>query len=217
MREVPGTKPGLAAALWTSIWLGFASMAGAVVAGTLAAFGLRRYRFPGREIINQCFLLPLLFPQVVVGIGLALWFSQIGGVPTWMRLVTGHLILTLPYVIVTTTASLEILDERLEDAAMNLGANRFATFWHITVPGIRSGIISGALFAWLISFSNFTVSFFLYSGGLEPIPPWLYEVIEYYIDPSIAALSTLLVVLTLLGLIITDRMSALGRLVGLRQ
>jgi putative spermidine/putrescine transport system permease protein len=127
------------------------------------------------------------------------------------------MILTLPYIVVTTGASLEIFDERLEEAAMNLGANRLRTFWHVTLPVIRSGVISGAVFAWLISFSNFTVTFFLYSGEVRPLPMWIYEVILYRVDPSLTALSTFLVLLTLSVLLILNRLLALGRLVGLQR
>src|SRR5260221_13993281 len=143
--------------------------------------------------------------------------SEIGGFPTCLRLVAGHLILTLPYVIITPIASLEIFDRRLEEAAMNLGAGPFATFWYVTLPSIKPGIISGAIFAWLTSFSNFTVTFFLYSGEITPLPPWLFEVMQHFVDPSIAALSTFLVALTLAVLVIINRMFALGRVVGLRR
>jgi putative spermidine/putrescine transport system permease protein len=217
VNEASGLKPGLLVSLWTSVWLGASVMVGAVLAGVLAAYGLRRYRFPGRDLLRQCFLLPLLFPQVVTGVGLVLWFSAVGGVPTWVRLLLGHMILTIPYVIVTTGASLETMDERLEEAAMNLGANRVQTFWHITLPTIRSGIISGAIFAWLISFSNFTVTYFLFSGEMKPLTMWIFEVIERYVDPSLAALSTLLILLTFTVLLILNRLFALGRLVGLRR
>jgi putative spermidine/putrescine transport system permease protein len=215
--DAAGTKPGLVSAVWVSIELGLASMVGAVVAGVLAAYGIERFRFPGRIFLRQAVLLPLLFPQIVTGIGLLLWFSQIGSVPTWVRLVVGHLIITLPYVVVTVSASLQTIDPRLEEAAMNLGANRIATFWFVTIPGIQSGIVSGAIFAWLISFSNFTVTFFLYSGEVTPLPAWLFEYLQYFLDPSIAALSALLLASTFLVLAIANRLFALGRLAGLRK
>ena len=217
VREVSGVKPGLVRSVWTSVWLGAGVMAGAVIAGVLGALGLRRAAFPGRDLVRQAFLLPILFPQVVSGVGLVLWFSAVRGVPTWARLLLGHMILTLPYVVVTTGASLETLDERVEEAAMNLGANRLRTFWHVTLPAIRSGIVSGALFAWLVSFSNFTVTFFLYSGEMKPLPMWIFEVMERLLDPSLAALSTFLVLMTLTVLLILNRLFALGRLVGLRR
>jgi putative spermidine/putrescine transport system permease protein len=215
-RDAAGLQPGLVASAWTSVWLGLTVMVGAVAAGVLVAFALHRYAFRGQNLVRQGFLLPLLFPQIVVGVGLLLWFSAIRGVPVWARLVLGHMILTLPYVVVTTGASLETLDVRLEEAAMNLGANRLQTFWYITLPSVRSGIISGALFAWLISFSNFTVTFFLYSGEMRPLPVWIYDDLQRLIDPSLAALSTLVLLLTLGVLLIMNRLLALGRLVGLR-
>ena len=217
IRGAEGVKPGLVQAIRTSMSLGVSTMIGSVIAGVLLAFGLHRHRFPGREAIQQCFLLPILFPQVVTGVALALWFSTVRGVPVWGRLVLAHLILTLPYVLITTTASLETLDQRLEDAAMNLGANRLQTFWHITLPSIRSGIVSSAVFAWLISFGNFTVTFFIYGSGIKPLPIWIYEVIQYFLDPGLAALSAGLVVLTLTVLLILNRIFALGRLVGQRR
>lgn len=217
VQEAPGTKPGLVDAVLTSIWLGALATVGAVAAGTLAAFALHRFRFPGRQALQQLFLLPLLFPQIVTGIGLVLWFSQIGGLPTWLRLLLGHLIITLPYVVVTVAASLETLDVRLEEAAMNLGAGRIATFFLITIPGIAGGIVAGAIFAWLTSFSNFTVTFFLFSGEVQPLPPWLYQVMQYFIDPSIAALSACVLLVTLSVLLIVNRLLALGRVVGLSR
>jgi putative spermidine/putrescine transport system permease protein len=217
VREAPGMKPGLVDAVLTSLWLGLASTAGSVVAGTLGAFALHRFQPPAAQLLRQLFLLPLLFPQIVTGIGLVLWFSQIGGVPVWLRLLLGHLIITLPYVIIAVTASLETLDSRLEEAAMNLGANRVLTFFHITLPGIRGGVLAGAIFAWLTSFSNFTVSFFLFSGEVQPLPPWLYQDMQYFIDPSIAALSTCVLLITLSVLLVVNRLLALGRVVGLSK
>ena len=217
LRNAPGMKPGLVDAVFTSLWLGVASTIGAVIAGTLGAYALQRAKVPGTQILRQLFLLPLLFPQIVTGIGLVLWFSALGGVPTWLRLVLGHLIITLPCVVITVTASLETLDRSLEDAAMNLGANRVATFFHITLPSIRSGVLAGAIFAWLTSFSNFTVTFFLFSGEMNPLPPWLYQDIQYYIDPSVAALSTCVLLITLSVLLMINRLQALGRVVSVSK
>jgi putative spermidine/putrescine transport system permease protein len=204
-------------AITTSLWLGLASTLGAVIAGTLGAFALHRLRLPGTQFLHQLFLLPLLFPQIVTGIGLVLWFSAIGGVPTWLRLLLGHLLITLPCVTITVTASLETLDIKLEEAAMNLGASPVATFLYITLPSIRGGVLAGAIFAWLTSFSNFTVTFFLFSGELRPLPPWLYQDIQYFIDPSIAALSTCVLLITLSVLLMINRLQALGRVVSLSK
>lgn len=217
VRSAPGMKPGLVDAIFTSLWLGVASTVGAVIAGTLGAYALQRAKIPGKEVLRQLFLLPLLFPQIVTGIGLVLWFSAVGGVPTWLRLLLGHLIITLPCVVITVSASLDTLDRSLEDAAMNLGANRFATFFYITLPSIRSGVLAGAIFAWLTSFSNFTVTFFLFSGEMNPLPPWLYQYIQYYIDPGAAALATCVLIITLSVLLLINRLQALGRVVSVSK
>ena len=100
---------------------------------------------------------------------------------------------------------------------MNLGAGRVATFLLITLPGIASGVAAGAIFAWLTSFSNFTVTFFLFSGEVQPLPPWLYQVMQYFIDPSIAALSACVLLITFSVLLIVNRLLALGRVVGLSR
>jgi putative spermidine/putrescine transport system permease protein len=215
--NAPNMKPDLVDAVFTSLWLGVASTIGSVIAGTLGAYALQRSKMPGTQILRQMFLLPLLFPQIVTGIGLVLWFSAIGGVPTWMRLLLGHLIITLPCVVITVTASLETLDRSLEDAAMNLGANRIKTFFYITLPSIKSGVLAGAIFAWLTSFSNFTVTYFLFSGEMNPFPLWFYQYIEYYIDPGAAALATCALLITLSVLLMINRLQALGRVVAVSK
>ncbi|WP_054313326.1 ABC transporter permease [Mesorhizobium sp. 1M-11] len=217
VRNAPDMKPELLNAVYTSLWLGVASTIGAVIAGTLGAYALQRAKIPGTNILRQLFLLPLLFPQIVTGIGLVLWFSAVGGVPTWMRLLLGHLIISLPCVVVTVTASLETLDRSLEDAAMNLGANRVKTFLFITLPSIQGGVLAGAIFAWLTSFSNFTVTYFLFSGEMNPFPLWLYQYIEYYIDPGAAALATCVLLITLSVLLMINRLQALGRVVAVSK
>lgn len=212
-----GVKPGLAVSLWTSLWLGVLTAIGACVAGVAAALALRLYASRPAEVLRQCILLPILFPQVVIGVGLLLWFSAVGGIPIPVRLLLGHLILALPYVVVTTSASLETLDPALEEAAMNLGANPHRTLWHVTLPSIRTGILTGALFAWLTSFSNFTVSFFLYTGEVRPVPVWIFEVLQFTLDPTLASLSTVIFLITFSVLLGVHRLVGLGRLVGLRR
>ena len=216
LEEAPGVKPGLGSSIVTSLWLAFTAMVGATIAGVGAALVVERRQFPGKALLRQLFLMPVIFPQLVTGVGLLVWFSAIGGVPISIRLLIGHLILTLPYVVLTVSASLQMFDERIDEAAMSLGATRIQTFWYVTLPNIRSGIISGAIFAWLVSMSNFTISYFLFSGEKRPLPIWLFNLIQYYIDPSIAALSAVIVTLTLIVLVIINRLSALGRLLGLR-
>src|SRR5918912_168354 len=188
--DAPGVKPELLRSLLMSVRIGLIVALLATVAGVLAAYAFRKYDFPGRPLFRQLFLMPLMFPQIVTGIALLVWFSNFRFVGPVERLVMGHVILTLPYVIVTVGASLELYEEALEEAAIGLGASHLQTFWRITLPLVRPGIVAGAIFAFIISFNAFTVTFFLYSGEARPLPMWIYEYLNYFLDPTLAVIST---------------------------
>jgi putative spermidine/putrescine transport system permease protein len=214
LRGAPGTHPGLAQAIWFSLYLGMLTTFFATLSGILAAFAFHKFVFRGREILQSLFLLPLIFPSLVTGVGLLLTFSELHGVAPFLRLLIGHVIVALPYVLVTVTASLKLYEEDVEEAAESLGANAFQTFWYITLPLIRPGILAGAIFAFIASFTNFTVSFFLSIGSAKPIPIWIYERIVYGYDPLVAALSVLLVSITLVLLLVLERLIGIRRIVG---
>ena len=170
----------------------------------------------GAEISAKFVLAPAdLSVAFVTGVGLLLTFSELHGVAPFLRLLIGHVIVALPYVLVTVTASLKLYEEDVEEAAESLGANAFQTFWyHYTLPLIRPGILAGAIFAFIASFTNFTVSFFLSIGSAKPIPIWIYERIVYGYDPLVAALSVLLVSITLVLLLVLERLIGIRRIVG---
>jgi putative spermidine/putrescine transport system permease protein len=210
--DAPGVKPGLATAFFMSLRVGLIVAAGATAAGVLAAYALYRQRFRGMALLRQYFLLPLMFPQIVTGIALLVWFSHIKAIGPVTRLVLGHLILTLPYVILTVGASLEATAEDLEEAAVGLGASRARAFLLVTLPLIRQGVVAGAIFAFIISFNAFTVTYFLYSGDALPIPIWVFEYMMYFLDPTLAVVSTFLIALTLVAVLILDRLVGLRRL-----
>jgi putative spermidine/putrescine transport system permease protein len=211
LTNAPGVKPDLARALLVSLQTGVVVAAGSTVAGVLAAYALYRHRFRGMAILRQYFLLPLMFPQLVTGIALLVWFSEIKAIGPLTRLIIGHMILTLPYVIMTVGASLEATGTDLEEAAIGLGASRVRAFLTVTVPLIRQGVVAGATFAFIISFNAFTVSYFLYAAEALPLPVWVFEFMVQFLDPTLAAISTFLIALTLVAVL------ALDRLVGIRQ
>ena len=119
-----------------------------------------------------------------------------------------------PIVVLSVTASLKVYEEEVEEAARSLGANPLQTFWHITLPLIRPGIFAGAVFAFVTSFTNFTVSFFLSSGSVKPMPIWIYEFIMNGHNPLLAAISVFLVAMTVGVVIILERLVGLRRIVG---
>lgn len=214
LADVPGVKPGLLAAFLLSLRVGVVVAIGATVSGVLAAYALYRYRFRGMAWIRQYFLLPLMLPQIVTGIALLVWFSELRSLGPLMRLILGHLILTLPYVILTVGASLEASRLDLEEAAIGLGAGRVRAFWSITLPLIREAVVAGAIFALIMSFNAFTVSYFLYSGDALPLPVWVFEYMAYFLDPTLAVISTFLIAMTLLAMLLLDRLVGIRRLAG---
>ena len=207
----PGTRPALARSIWFSTYLGLLVSGLATFGGVLAALTLHKFVFRGRELFQNLFLLPLTFPSLVLGVGLLLTFSEFRLFDRFTRLLIGHVVTALPYVVLSVGASLKVYEEEVEEAARSLGANPLRTFWHITLPLIRPGIFAGAVFAFLTSFTNFTVSFFLSSGSVKPMPIWIYEFLMNGHNPLLAAVSVFQVAMTV-GVIIV-----LERLVGLRQ
>jgi putative spermidine/putrescine transport system permease protein len=212
--SAPGTRPALARSIWFSTYLGLLVSGLATFAGVLAALALHKFVFRGRELFQNLFLLPLTFPSLVLGVGLLLAFSELRLFDRFTRLLIGHVVTALPYVVLSVSASLKVYEEEVEEAARSLGANPLQTFWYITLPLIRPGIFAGAVFAFVTSFTNFTVSFFLSSGSAKPMPIWIYELIMNGHNPLLAAVSVFLVAMTVGVVIVLERLVGLRRIVG---
>jgi putative spermidine/putrescine transport system permease protein len=210
----PGTKPGLTSSILMSAQLGVVVALIAVFAGVLVAYALHKFAFPGKEVFRNLFLLPLMFPQLVIGVGLLLVFSEFRWFGYFERLVIGHVILTIPFVVLTVGASLEVYEQDLEEAAQGLGADPVRTFFLVTLPLIRQGIIAGAIFAFVTSFTQFTVTYFLYSGATKPLPMWIYEIVVMSIDPLLAVISILLIALAILVVLALSKLVDVRRLFG---
>jgi putative spermidine/putrescine transport system permease protein len=205
LMNAPGIKQRLLQSILFSIGLGAIVAVLSVVAGVLGAYALRKYIFRGKEVFRQIFILPLVFPQIVIGIALLVLFSATRSFSLFQRLVIGHVIIALPYVIMTVGASLEVYEEELEEAALGLGAGRIRTFIEVTIPLIRPGMIAASIFAFIVSFTQFTISFFLFSGEAKPLPMWNWEYISYMLDPTLAVISVFSVLLTMGVLIAIQR------------
>jgi putative spermidine/putrescine transport system permease protein len=173
--------------------------------GLLGSWGLVRYNFKGKNILETFFILPMLVPEVLMGIALLLFFIKLEIKATFIALTIGHIILTIPYTVRTITASLHGMDKSLEEAAMILGATKLQSFLKITLPLIRSGIISGALFCFMISFGNINFTLFLTGPETATIPIHIYSEIQWQGDPTIAAISTIQIMVIGLILLIVNR------------
>lgn len=185
-----------------------------VVIGTAAAVGLDRGEFRGKGVIMGAFLSPLIVPAVVTGFALLLFLSKIGVVSGFPRLLAGHIIITLPYALRATLASLVGRDRRLTEAALILGATEKQAFWSVTLPLIRTGIVTGAVFTFAISMDDVAVSLFLTDPTTYTLPVALVSNMRASFDLTIAAAAVLLVGITAILIIILERLVGFDRLIG---
>jgi putative spermidine/putrescine transport system permease protein len=186
---------------WQSLKVAVLTMILSTVLGTLAAFGLVKGRFRGKNLIQVMILLPMIIPQIIFAIGVYFLFASWHLVGKTIGLVLGHLPLALPFSIVTISASLYGFDFSLEEAAQTLGANRLKTFLHVTYPIIQPGILAGALFAFIISFDELIVALFICGTRGVTLPKRMFDALRFEISPVIASISSLLIVLSILVLL----------------
>jgi putative spermidine/putrescine transport system permease protein len=184
-------------ATWLSVRIGVATAALATMLGTAAALALTRGRFRGKDAINSFIVSPLIIPTIIVAIGIYFFYARIHIIGSPFALALAHTALAIPFVVINVSATLEGFDERLEWAAMNLGANRWQTFFKITLPIIRPGVFAGALFAFSTSFDELIVALFVSGAGAVTLPRKMWESLRQDIDPTIAAVSTILIVVSI--------------------
>jgi putative spermidine/putrescine transport system permease protein len=181
---------------WLSLWVAASVVILATLLGTLAALGLARLPRALRVLASALILSPLIVPVIVVAIGIYYAFARYGLVSTPIGLILAHTCLAVPFVVTSVSASLAGLDPRLERAALSLGATPIGTFFQITLPLIRPGILAGGLFAFITSFDELVVALFISGSGAVTLPRRMWDDLLYQIEPTIAAVSTLTIVLT---------------------
>jgi ABC-type spermidine/putrescine transport system permease subunit II len=185
------SKPFVTSFFKVSLVVGLLAGLLATALGTVAAVGLVRFRFFGREALETFFLAPLLVPQILLGAALYLFYARLNVQASIFTLLGGHLVICTPYVIRSVTAGLVGMDPRLEEAAMSLGATRLQAFFKVTFPLLKSSLLSGAIFAFIISFSDINLALFLSGPESTSLPVHIFSQIQWEGDPSIAAASSL--------------------------
>ncbi len=176
----------------------------ATVVGTLAAYGLATSDFRGRGLVMGLMISPMLVPLVITGLAIYLAFARYGLVHTFVGLILAHTILALPFVVVTVTATLQGFDRNMMRAASSLGASPLTAFRTVTMPLIAPGILSGAVFAFVTSFDEVVVALFLAGPGQFTLPRHMFTALRDKLDPSIVALATLLILVSILLLIVVE-------------
>jgi len=194
---------------WHAVWteraraaylLTFGAAAAAAVVnlilGLLLAWVLVRYEFPGKEFVNTLMVAPVLIPETVLAVGLLLFIRWLHAPRTFIVLLMGHVMLSLPYVVLVVQARLLSIKRVYEEAALSLGANRIQTFFEITFPLLMPAVLAGILLAFTISFDNVTATLFWRPPGVETLPTQIYAMLRNSISPEINALGTFMIVIT---------------------
>jgi putative spermidine/putrescine transport system permease protein len=184
----------------------------ALVLGTLAALAIVRYRFPIRGFVQLAVTSPLFIPMVMGGLSILMFFSMLGWESQPVRLYVGHCALTVPYVVRTLSASLTGYDLNQELAARNLGASPIKAFFLVTLPQLTPGLVAGAIFAFIVSFDNVGLSIFLSGAQYRTLPVELLAHVEADNDPMSAALSVVMIVLSMAVVLVAERLVGLQRL-----
>ena len=198
---------GVEEALFTSIELAIATGVVSTVLGALAAFAIVRYDFKYQTTLETVLISPLIYPWIVVGLSLLLFINRLGDILgiaiqlNFWTLLVGHVMFTLPYPIRTIGASLQNYDDALEEAAQNLGATELESYARITVPLIQPGLMSGFVFAFILSFNQYIVSLFLSGPETTTMPLVLFSLFYNTAPATLAAIATLLMagVLSVIG------------------
>jgi putative spermidine/putrescine transport system permease protein len=204
--------PDFINAFVTSLWLATMSSTIAVAAASAAAIAIARYRFPGRDVTTALFMSPLVVPHIVLGIAFLRFFSAAGISGTTVGLVLSHVILIFPFALRLTLASATGLNRDLENAALSLGATRPIMMRRVVLPLILPGISSGWLLSMIQSFDEVTMTIFVASPSTTTLPVWMFNYIQFNIDPMICAVSALLILFTIVTMIALDRLYGLERL-----
>jgi spermidine/putrescine transport system permease protein len=190
--------------------------------GTMAALALQRYAFPAKSLTEVSLYIPIVIPEIVMGIGILVLFSAIFkalnaslgltgdrqlSLNLWTVIVS-HIAFSIPFVTLVVRARLHGFDKAVEEAAADLGANEWITFWRVTLPIIAPGVLSGAMLAFTLSLDDFVITFFTNGPGSTTLPIYVYGLLRKIITPEVNALSTVWILLVLLTLVVSQRLES---------
>ena len=202
--------------LWTSLTVAAIATPLSVIVGTLAAYGLWKHPWPAARTLETLLMSPILLPLVVTGLALLVFFNRGSFGQGLANIVLAHVIITFPYSFRAVLAALGRYDRQLDEAAASLGVRPWASFLHVTLPMIRPGLFAGALFSFVMSFDDFATTIFLITPDTKTLPIAIYQYMEFNLDPTVSAVSAMLVLIAVGGVLLVERVIGMDRFVGLR-
>jgi spermidine/putrescine transport system permease protein len=197
-----------------SIVVALISTVMATIVGALLALALWRFRFPGRTAIDAASALPIVIPEICMGVALLVFFSRVGwpvGLPWPLDLssiIVSHVAFSFPFVTVVVRSRMAGFDRSLEEASKDLGASEWQTFWNVTLPFMKPGLIAGSLLAMTLSLDDFVITFFTSGPETLTFPVKVYSMVRFGATPEVNAASTVLIVLTVLLTVIAIRLQS---------
>jgi putative spermidine/putrescine transport system permease protein len=186
-----------------SLFVAACTAVAAVILGVSAAYGLERCDFRGKQLLTLFLLAPIFVPSVVLALGLYLYLSELHLAGSTFGLILSHILITAPFVMISASAALRQMDINIETAAIVMGARRVVILWRVTLPLIIPALVAGGLFAFLISFDEVVIAFFITNAQTETLPVKLYSSILFETSPVLAAVSTLMTTFSLLVCLVT--------------
>ncbi|HEV7415252.1 MAG TPA: ABC transporter permease [Tianweitania sediminis] len=211
--EAVFTSSNYLAAIKNSLILAVGATVISLVLGVAASYALFRKMLPGSEALTSLLMSPLIIPSVVIGVALLQYFTLVGLRGGFLVLLIAHVVITVPYIVRSALASLSGIDLSVEEAARCLGANGFTTFRLVTLPLIKPGLVAGALFSFVTSMENVPVTIFLAGPRETTLPILIFTSVEMGVDPSVAAVSTILIIATVTVLFVAERWTGFHRFV----
>jgi spermidine/putrescine transport system permease protein len=196
-------------ALFVTLRIAAVAVVVSTVLGTLLGLGLARLRFRGQGITETLLLLPMVTPEIVMGLSLLLFFLQLFGAHgSFVQLSIAHITFCISFVAVTVRARAASMNPQLEEAARDLGATAFGAFRHVTLPLIAPAVISGAMLSFALSFDDYVVTTFNAGVGNSTLPLYIYGKLKFGVTPEINAISTIIVAITALSILVAWRLGA---------
>jgi spermidine/putrescine transport system permease protein len=189
-------EEALMSAFKNSLIVASISVAAAGIMGTMAAVGISRLRFPGMDMYRALIMLPIIIPEIAMAVAALTLFLAMGLSLSLATIIVSHIVFCVAYVTLTVMGRMEGMDPKLEEAAQDLGATPLVAFFKVTLPLLAPGIIAGCLLAFVLSLDDFIITQFTAGVGDTTLPLWIYGSVKFGVKPTINALSTLMIVVT---------------------
>ena len=191
-------------AFYNTLIVAAASTAISVIVGTLCAVGLYKFEFKLKQLISDSLYIPIVIPELVMGIGLLMFFSALNLPMNIYTLIISHVTFSMPFVVITVRARIAGFDKSIEEAARDLGANEFRTFMRVTLPMIAPGVISGGMLALTMSLDDVVVSYFTAGPDSQTLPLKILGMVKKGVSPDVNALSALMILGTVLVMVLSQ-------------